>query len=76
MLGLPPLEIIIAIGGLIATVISYFAGGRNAKSKDRADRAEQDLKAMQKRMELKDELKGLSDDERDKRLDRWVREAE
>lgn len=70
-----PLEIIIAIGGMIAAVISYLAGGRNAKSKADAKRAETDLNAIKKRKELEDDVKDLPPDERRKRLDQWVREG-
>lgn len=70
-----PIEIIIAIGGMIATVISYIAGGRNRKHKDRADRAEADAKAILNRQELADEVEKLGDDDRRKRLAQWVRDG-
>lgn len=68
-------EILIALGGVIATVISYLAGSRNAKHKHRADQTEADNKAILKRKELEDEVEKLDPVDRRKRLDRWVREG-
>lgn len=75
MFGSLPVEIILAIGGMIAAVISFIAGGRNEKHKADAKRAETDLEAMIRRKELNDDLEDADPDERRKRLERWVREA-
>ncbi len=70
-----PIEILLAIGSLFAVVISYVAGGRSAKNKADAERAERDLDAMKKRKELDDELESLDPATRRERLDKWVRQA-
>lgn len=71
-----PFEILIAVGGIIAAVISFIAGGRNEKSKADAKRAETDLDAIIKRRELEDEVEKLGPDDRRKRLDKWVLKGE
>lgn len=68
-------EILLALGGLFATIIAFFAGGNRRKHKDRAERAEADYAAILKRKELDDELENLDPADRRKRLDKWVREA-
>lgn len=68
-------EIILAIGGLVATIVAYIAGGKRQKDKQRADQAVADVDAMVKRRELENEVESLSPDDRRKRLDQWVREA-
>ncbi len=68
-------EILAAIGAIVAIVVSFFMGGSRQKNKARADKAEADNKAIIKRKELEDEVEKLSDPDRRKRLDKWVREG-
>ncbi len=74
MFGLS-LEIVIAIGGLVATVISFLAGARSANHKANAKQAERDKDAILRRKELEDEVEKLPADDRRKRLGKWVREG-
>lgn len=66
-------EILTAIGAFFAVIVAFFAGGQNAKNKDRAKRAEADRDAVIERKELNNDLENMDHAARRKRIGKWVR---
>lgn len=73
MLDVVPTEIVAVFMAVVAAVIGFIAGGRSSTNRHRAKQAEKDKEAVIRRKELEDEVENLSDDDRRKRLDKWVR---
>ena len=59
---------------LIGTLGLAYLAGRNRGAADmKADQAKRDAQAVETRKEINNEVGALSDDDLDKRYDRWVR---
>lgn len=75
MLDIVPAELWVIIGGLVSLITTFVIGRKSGKDAGRKEQVERDLKAAISRKEKNNELQGLDDDERNERLDRWVRKS-
>ena len=75
MLDIIPAELWVVLGSVVSLVATFLIGRKSGKDSGRIEQAERDRDAAIARKEKNNELQGLDDDERDARLDEWVRKT-
>jgi hypothetical protein len=63
-----------ALGGAVAIMAAYLAGRNRGTSNERARQQARDAKATKTRLETNDAVDKLSDPDRKRALDRWMRD--
>lgn len=75
MLDLIPAELWAILGTVVTLIASFLIGRKSGRDSGRIEQAERDRDAAIARKEKNNEIEGLDDDERDARLEPWVRKG-